>query len=240
MFKRKTKKNILLFESRIKKSLYPDSIVPTKKYIPKWFKDSPQWVNNQMIDIEKGGINFTFKQCVPFLETMTVGYLITLPYDIVVKQVNGSPIITWQTGLNPIIEVRSSDAHLGMPIPAGCSPNNFVWKNPVSFKVPVGYSVLFTHPLNRFDLPFVTLNAIIDGGYTIPCGGNLPVYLKKDYEGIIQKGTPIAQIIPFKNENWQSEYSVGLTQEGDDNNWMGLSMIYGWYKKTWWRKKQYE
>ena len=31
---------------------------------------------------------------------------------------------------------------------------------------------------------------------------HLPMWLKKDFIGIIKKGTPIAQIIPFKRDNW--------------------------------------
>jgi len=236
----KFKSKNIYYETKIKLSLFPNAFVSSKTLIPDWYKNANRFKNNQMMNYEHGGINSTFKLCTPFLESMMLGYMITLPTDILVEQKDGSSLITWNPlPYNPV-EIRSYDAHDGVPVPAGHDLTNFVWKIPVAFKVPRGYSLLFTHPFNRFDLPFTTLNAVIDGGYAVPVNGNVPFYLKNDFAGIIEKGTPIAQIVPFKIDNWKSKYLDGLAEEADDNNYLGSTKIFGWYKKNWWHKKYFE
>ena len=68
----------------------------------------------------------------------------------------------------------------------------------------------------------------------------IPFYIKKDFEGIIPKGTPILQIIPFFQQNWLSKKTKGLVKKGNEHNEMGMSLISGWYKKTFWTRKKYE
>lgn len=90
------------------------------------------------------------------------------------------------------------------PIPEGYEGIHFTWTTNWFPQTPKGYSVLMTHPINRFDLPFLTLTGIIDcSGYIN--GGLLPFFIKKDFVGVIPAGTPYAQVIPLKNEDWQSE-----------------------------------
>jgi hypothetical protein len=35
--------------------------------------------------------------------------------------------------------------------------------------------------------------------------GNIPFFIKEGFSGVIPKGTPIAQVIPFKRESWTSK-----------------------------------
>jgi hypothetical protein len=99
---------------------------------------------------------------------------------------------------------------------------------------------LATHPLNRHDLPFITLTGIIDGGVVMQSRGNFPFYIKEGFEGIIPKGTPIIQLIPFRQENWKSKKRVGLIEEGKKHNFLASSVISDWYKKTFWIRKKYD
>jgi hypothetical protein len=100
--------------------------------------------------------------------------------------------------------------------------------------------MLFTHPINRYDLPFITLSGIVDGGFVMNQNGNIPFYVKTDFEGVIPMGTPIAQLIPFRQENWSSKTTQGLTKIGQENVKRAGSVISGWYKKTFWTKKKYD
>ena len=52
----------------------------SRKFIPDWFKAMPMRVGNE----EKLNSS-TIKRCVPFLEAMTVGYIIPLAADIEFK-----------------------------------------------------------------------------------------------------------------------------------------------------------
>ena len=136
--------------------------------------------------------------------------------------------------------LRDPEVASTLPRPAGHHNTHYAWNNVVGFKVPKGYSVLVTHPLNRFDLPFTTLSGIADAD-TPMGGGNIPFFMKNDFEGIIPKGTPIAQIIPFKRDDWKREDSnPDFAEESRVLNWKARAVLHGYYKKTAWHKKSFE
>jgi hypothetical protein len=231
------KKNpILKYESSMKE--YEDSIIPSKNVIPDWYKKIPRWKNNTFFDM-KSGINQTVKQCIPFLDSLTVGYVITLPYDVFIKNDNGQPILACTSAVENRPTIRKNIADINL-VPAGHHPIEFVWDYNVAYSLPKGYSAIFTHPLNRNDLPFTTVSAIIDGGLVMSPHGNAPFYIKKGFEGIIPQGTPIIQLIPYRQENWTSINTKGLLKESDEHNKKSSSLIYGWYKKTFWTRKKYD
>jgi hypothetical protein len=182
----------------------------------------------------------TAKMCPPFLDALTSGYVITTSCDLLVAQTDGGPTITWKYAEEfPPVENRE-DFLPGMSTPLGCDDHHFIWRLPTVFKVPSKYSILFTHPINRHDLPFITLSAVIDGGFTIVPGAQVPFFLKSGFTGIIPKGTPIAQLIPFRRENWVLQQIKGLIKEASINQKLGNSVIRGWYKSTHWKRKSYQ
>jgi hypothetical protein len=125
-----------------------------------------------------------------------------------------------------------------MPLPEGYDRDALKWSVPWSIKTPPGYSLLFTHPLNRFDLPFYTMSGIVDTDtYEIPV--NLPFVIKEGFMGKIEKGTPLAQVIPIKRENWKSS----VEEYNSKNNFLLdklRTVIDGSYRLQWWHKKNYE
>jgi hypothetical protein len=232
IFKRKP---ILEYESGI--DFYPNMIVPAKTTVPEWYKKIPKWENNEMFEMGKG-FNITIKHCMPFMDSLTTGYMIVLPNDLYVKNDNGKPFITWNLADFPPAS-RNNVASLEL-VPFGHHATEFVWHTGVANTIPVGYSAIITHPLNRHDLPFTTLSGIVDGGIILSGAGNIPFYIKKDFEGIIPAGTPILQIIPFLQENWSSKIKKGLFEKGRLTTKKSGSFIYGWYKKTFWTRKKYD
>jgi hypothetical protein len=228
------KKPIIKFESVMEE--YPDILVPSKNVIPEWYKKIPKWRNGQVVD-SQNNINVTLKQCVPFLNVISSGYMLLLPYDLHVRNDNGSPYIVWSDISNPP-KFRNNVADPSL-VPTGCYPLEYIWNTNISFEVPKGYSVLLTHPLNRNDLPFVTLSGIIDGGYITNPHGAYPFYIKSGFEGIIEQGTPIAQLIPFKQDSWVSKKSTGLSKIGILNSKKSNLVFSGWYKKNHWTRKDY-
>jgi hypothetical protein len=178
-----------------------------------------------------------------------------LPKSIFVKN-NGKLVTFWSVdeNLNPLRKLDPGflvDERVDrmvqstLPVPAGCQPNKMTWSLPVGWKTPRGWSTLVTHPINRFDLPFETIGGIVDSD-RYGSGGNLPFYLKKDWQGILEAGTPIAQIIPFKRESWT--HSIN-NREADDSfkiyNWMKKNnnqnhdRTPGFYRDVVWSKKEY-
>ncbi|WP_138919474.1 hypothetical protein [Oceanicola sp. S124] len=67
-----------------------------------------------------------------------------------------------------------------------------------TLEVPPGWSLLFTHPMNREELPFRTLSGVVDcdlfrDGYV-----HFPaLWTERDFTGTLPAGTPVAQVIPI-------------------------------------------
>lgn len=214
---------------------------PTKSVVPSWYKDM-----NKIVYKNYGTLspdfkpNMTIKTCVPFLDTMVSGYVITLPCDVeVVEQDIYKNKIIWKSSWTPVT------AHSTLQIPDKLVPNGyektpFKWENGWIIKVPKGYSVLFSHPFQRLDLPFYSIPGIVDCDQHNNAV-NFPFFLKKDFIGIIEKGTPIAQFIPFKREIWSSE----IEKYEDNKNFVKkndnlyMSKISNFYRNFSWSKKEY-
>lgn len=214
-----------------------DLPTPSRLDIPEWWKEGDLWTNGK-ISVENYSANPAMKACIPFLEPLRSGYLIKLWTDILVKQNEGFPQISWVSPIDPI-EIRDKDKNPTVPIPAGCYDEHMIWKLPFYIKTPKGYSSLITHPFNRHDLPFVSLTGIVDTDNAL-YPGSYPFFIKKGFEGKISKGTPIAQILPFRRDDWVSQRSINIIQEGELLRKKSQSIFSGYYKKYIWKKKQYE
>jgi hypothetical protein len=126
-----------------------------------------------------------------------------------------------------------------MPRPNGYCENHMVFKGQWGVRLPRGWSLAVTHPMNRFDLPFFTTSGIIDSDEWWT-GGNIPFFFQKDFEGVILKGTPIAQIIPIKRSSWVSHVSELSMARSNYLGEKGRSVKMGWYKNNIWVKKEYK
>ena len=211
----------------------------SKSYIPQWYKIAPKWGGkSNELNISNYQSNAGMKTCLPFLDALTCGYTIELSCDVQVKIMNGNPVVTWLQVPDPISR-RDHSLAPTLPVPIGCYSEHFTWKTPCAISVPKGYSVLLTHPINRFDLPFITYTGLADGDVCIPGEIPIPFFLKKDFEGIIKKGTPILQLIPIKRESWISRKNNSLIEKSKKIHYIGSTISSGYYKLTRWHKKEY-
>jgi hypothetical protein len=226
----KNKKNIFKFAK-----ISPDflDIVPIKNVIPKWYKNIPAKNSNVNPFMQHTG-----KICVPFLEAFTTGYTMLLPVDIFATPIPQGGLSFKIASNKNIINERHPE-QMPMPIPNEYHKNHYIWQIPNAFEAPPGYSTVVMHPLNRFDLPFYTLGGVVDD-FKMPGGGSLPVFFKKDFSGLLPAGTPIAQILLFKRENWIAKEVPELKDEADLIGQKARNVMSGYYKQLFWRKKSYE
>jgi hypothetical protein len=214
---------------------------PAKKHIPEWYKKSPRYVDGKdkpsIHDENNPSGNLGIKTCIPFLDSFTTGYIATLWQDIVVEIENGVTNIKWSTQPD-VVNGRDSQGMNTFPIPHGHDDTHYIWRVPYIIQTPPGYSVLITHPYNRFDLPFTTLSAVVDSD-GILASGNLPFYLKKGFEGVIPAGTPIYQFIFIKRDIWESEASEYDEKYEKGTTYSVRKFFTGGYKKQYWSRKQY-
>jgi hypothetical protein len=205
---------------------------PMRSIVPDWYKKIPMFMNNKQYENDLGE-GVSVKGCVPFLDAISSGYAIVTSQDIQVSQQFEFPRLSWR-GPRPLVERKS---HEYLPTPIGCSDSQFAWYLPFGIELPKNYSALYTHPLNRNDLPFFTSSGIIDNGAN--WGGSISFWIKKDFEGIIPMGTPMVQIIPFKRESWKNEIRDDLIEKANINKNNTLRQKSG-YKKTIHSKKEFD
>ena len=221
------------FASSIEYMTFP---VVGAEILPDWYRKHPLTVDGSKLPLnESNQSNATFKKCMPVFDSFMSGFFAVLESDIQITQKNGSAYLQWSSDNDPV-SLRDGTHMNAAVVPSGYSEKAWVWLNKVVFELPPGYSAIITHPMNRFDLPFITMSAIIDAD-TVVHEGKIPFFLKDGYEGIVKRGTPIFQIIPFRREAWRSEQDVDLIKKAKKNVYMLRSTISGWYKKNSWNKK---
>ena len=214
---------------------------PSKFYIPKWFKDMPPTVSNQ-----HRGFSGTAKKCMPFLDSLTSGYTQELACDIEIKyhgvdETSGNDIVEylWAGNERPMSSrMAESGANNSLPSFPGFYNSEQHWNTFWEPKTPKGYSTLYYHPANRFDLPFVTMNGIIDTD-NWSSSGPVPFLLKRGFEGIIPAGTPIYQMIFIKRDVWNSSAEEYNEIESNKLEYSVRRFFEGGYKKQYWSKKDY-
>ena len=180
--------------------------VPAGKLIPEWYKNAKSYLNNE----KKPSIDqafVTIKKCVPVFDSMTAGYLILLGRDIYCEQTETGPFFHWRTEgdeesgkvLTQHVEFQVQDH------PDNTLGHQLKIENQWMIKTDPGYSCLIIPPMHR-DNQIVVLSGIVDTDKYYE-KINLPFNLKNDkFEGMIEAGTPIAQIIPFKRESYKFSF----------------------------------
>ena len=224
---------------------------PAMNNLPEWYKKMPLFFGNDkkhgIAAVGPGSSNTTMKSCSPFMDAITTGYIVKLPADLEIRRVMGfnsnEPLDTlsfkWRTE-NDMITSHHKDQHPTLPnIIEG---QDLVVKFSFNFKIktPKGYSCLFTHPLNRHDLPFRTFSGVVDTDQ-YPLCVQFPFQVTEKIEDfiVVEKGTPIAQIIPFKRENWKSSKGEVDEINNQKQSFDYRSKIKLAYKSRYWNKKTY-
>jgi hypothetical protein len=207
---------------------------PASKLIPDWWKNSKSSFESP----DDKNINIsTFKRCMPILDALSAGYIIPLHADIQVINNNNDPVITW-VNYKPVVAQHVQKKVTGIEIPDGYSESIFKYLSSWIIKTPPGYSALITHPFGYKNLPFYSYSGIVDSD-TFHGDVNTPFVLKKDFSGIIEKGTPMMQIIPFKREDWKSEITRGTLFETNKVGNILLTKMHSGYKKIFRSPKSY-
>jgi hypothetical protein len=218
-----------------------DPPVPSSKFVPEWYKKSFRFFDSNKPSFnENNKVELTIKSCIPVLDSINCGYIQKSWTDIYIEK-NNNEIIYRFSSSPEIMSVRNQNVKQKLPTPMGCEDVMFDWKRFWIPKTPTGYSVLYCHPMYHTELPFITLPAIVDSDVYNWVGFNSPsFFIKKGFEGLIPKGTPLYQIIPIKRDNWKSKNEYEKYQNHIHSQDKKLSsLFYDRYKKLFWQKKSY-
>ena len=212
---------------------------PAKNFIPGWYAKSPRYLKNGKPVIENGGVtNNSIKACMPFYDAMISGYVQKTWCDVYIEVNDEDYSFEYQYSRSPVIISHRDNPSI---LDDSFYPIEFTWKTYWMPRVPSGWSVMFTHPVNRIDLPFYSLSGIMDSDdfyHAFP--GNYPFYLKKGFSGLIPAGTPMYQIIPIKREHWNSEEKIITERDREKLNSKIRSYFFSPYKRFFHKKKVFK
>ena len=228
-----------------------DQPIPIKLNIPQWYKKLKHSLNNK-----------TVKGCMPFLDSLTTGYLLKVPIDMkithnITNEETGQKDGFWKTGEieaelmrserinvnSPQADVHSTNQLKGSPaIEKNKNLPFYKILNPWIIKTPPGYSCLFVSPLNNSDDRFSIIPGIVDtDSYRQEI--NFPIIINGDkydtLDTIIKKGTPYVQIIPFKRENWEMKIRGESVDNLKERSMFFSFTILDNYKNNFWKKKSW-
>lgn len=221
--------------------LYPPE--PASKNIPQWYKDLDSYLSGEKVPDGNGGTTGTIKRCMPVFDAINSGYIIKTPVDVYISQKpaeykdkehyqktgehialtdekiiqnNLSKTVPYYEWANfDILQFHPVEQASNHPNRNGHQQSYPKWINPWGIKTPPGYSVIFVQPWHRESV-FTIMPGIVDTDtYSAPV--NFPFVLNNiEWQGLIPAGTPIAQVIPFKREEWQME--LGSKKDLENSN----------------------
>lgn len=213
---------------------------PSSKFIPDCYKNSQSYLNDEKKP-NSGKAFTTIKRCMPVFDALTAGYMITLGQDLYCEQTPEGPYFHWRTegiGSNTDDVLTQHDPFQVQGHPENNLGLQLKIENPWIIKTDPGYSCMILPPLHR-DNQLVVLSGIVDTD-TYYEKINLPFNLKdKNFEGMIEAGTPIAQVIPFKRESYEMEI-VPLDKKRNFKNQRTIaSKLFDAYRNLYWSRKEY-
>lgn len=208
------------------------------------YDKSPLNPTGRKIIVENKNSNATAKKCTPMLDGISSGYIVPLWCDVQIKQVKDKEINIWMPRITWRIDENVFSIHgpSSRQIPPPFGYQNIVFKYLTYFNIKTskGYSVKINYPFGHYQLPFHVIPAVIDTDRSV-IDNNFPCWVQEGFEGIVEKGTPMAQVTPFKRENWKSEMSEIPYEEYRRSDQIGfLSNIQNNYIRNIWSKKIYE
>ena len=212
---------------------------PALSLIPDWYKNMDSYMNKEKKPLGDGATSATIKRCIPVFDAITAGYIIESPADIWVSIKNNTHWFEWSSlDLITFHPIEQAPSHPSNPNKNLMSYPK--WSNPWAIKTPKGYSTLFVQPFHRESV-FTILPGIVDTDqYT--SNVNFPFVINDPtFEGLIPKGTPIAQVIPFKRDSWNIEQG----NQEDFKKQLQIkqklqSKFFDRYKTMFWAKKEYK
>lgn len=172
----------------------------------------PDWYRRKEVRFEPGDVRSgTVKRCVPVRDAMTAGYVIPMWADVEITPAGDD--VSWRSEfVRDTIATHSYVQVSGCPLaerePYGRFPMKFV--NPWIVRTPPGYSCLFQAPIGHFEDRFYVLEGVVDTDVYYN-QVNFPFVWTTNESGIVERGTPLVQVIPFKRLDWEASVSYGTT-----------------------------
>lgn len=212
--------------------------VPSSKYLPDWWKSIPQYSSQEQRFFLRPYANVTVKKCMPAGDALTAGYVVPLWTDVHVEyEENEGTNIRWATTESPFSTWNPKQVSF-YEFEDGFEQPVFKYHHGWTIETPKGWSSLIIHPIGYPNLPFKVIPGIVDTD-NLKTDINTPMVFKKGWSGILERGTPMFQVIPIKRKSWTSEVVEGDPTEFAINQEKLRTKVVSYYAKTLREAKKY-
>ncbi len=204
--------------------------VRAKTALPEWFRKLPP-VTESRVSANDSGL--TVKRCMPFLDAMTTGWVIGLAATVRMEISDEGRTVDcgWDFD-RTLVSNHASHQVAGNPrdpMPP-CKFHNY-W----TIVTPPGWSCLFVPPLNRPNGAFEIVSGVVDTD-TYQSEIHFPFFATgEDGLHVLERGTPIVQVIPFRRET--SDLAADIRSESEEEATTRKTILRrtqasaGWYRK---------
>ncbi|SEQ91475.1 hypothetical protein [Thalassovita taeanensis] len=210
--------------------------LPARQALPDWLRTMPSEVEAESLG---GAPVRTLKHCPPFIDALALGVMIPLATDLHIA--DGQVSWDWDPPNIPDAPITRAPIGLHVPEQATGAPfrlsGHMVLKftNFWTLEAPEGWDLLFTHPLNRADLPFQTLSGVVSADRFALGYVHFPaLWTDPDFSGTLPAGTPVAQVIAVPRAAPELEVTTMTPPDVDTSRDIqeALQRTPGLYRKT--------
>lgn len=245
---RKKEKPYIRFRHRKDHELLPRPMRASKS-LPDWFKS--------LARRPEGAEHFepqTVKRCVPVLDAASNGYYIPAWCDFAISIRNVEDEKTGETELairvNPSTNLHlffeeTIGTHGWTQVGNDCPIQSYAigkillkFLNPWVVETQKGWSCLFKSPPHHYSNVRI-MEGVVDTD-TYHRQINFPFFWDgyKEGEFLIEAGTPLIHVIPFKREAVEMQFDTWDEDRMDKDALLHSSMFHDAYRKLWWHKRK--
>lgn len=204
--------------------------VRAKTALPQWFRKLPPVTEERVSPTDNG---LTVKRCMPFLDAMATGWIIGLAGTVRMEILDGGKTVNsgWDFD-RTLVSNHANHQVAGNPrdpMPP-CKFHNY-W----TIVTPPGWSCLFVPLLNRPNGIFEVVAGVVDTD-TYQSEIHFPFFATgADGLHVLERGTPIVQVIPFRRE--ATDLDADIRAESEDETGVRKTILRktqasdGWYRK---------
>lgn len=204
---------------------------PAQKVMPDYFSELDFMQPDEQLSEAR-----PVRNCMSFLDGLSLGWVLTLPADLGWEYTEDGRF-HWECKLSwdNYIEFHKPEQLGNFPHDGPIIKFNNPWK----IETPSGYSTLFTQPFNRPEDRFQVFTGVVETdeyGQQV----NMPAAWQTEpgTEGVIPRGTPFAQVIPYSRDGYirEAEHRTMTEEEAREvqNYDQRVNAETGYYRKHVW------
>jgi hypothetical protein len=207
---------------------------PAHKFIPDWYKQT------DMHPFKDAPLDKSVRACMPFMEALTFGWIVPVPTDISITRSSDGVEITWESE-----EFKVMGSHDKQQVGGDAFPHDgeiLKFNLPYTLRTPEGVSTLYMPPLNRVETRFRPFSGVVETDIYVN-ETNIPALLLDDeFEGVIEAGTPLVQVIPFERDSLVNESKTRIATDEEEEligrTRKAVPAVDAYYKEEVWEPKK--